>query len=54
MERIRGDTESMSIADLMKELITENKRLLLENEKLKQEIEAIKKAVTAGTDNGKK
>ena len=51
--RNKGDTEEMSIADLLKELIEENKRLTEENKELKKTIEEIKKAASAGTHNGK-
>lgn len=43
----------MSIADLLKHLIEENKKLLLENEQLKREVEELKKAVTGCDHNSK-
>lgn len=49
----KGDTETMTYADLMKELIEENKRLTLLIFELIKEVQELKKAVTAATDNGK-
>ena len=45
----KGEPQEMTIADLLKHLIEENKKLFLENEQLKREVEELKKLLRVAT-----